>query len=147
MVADMELVRSVADADHYMVVITARAGGGSQASVVTGGVMAHPLDGQPVVAFVARGHTVKLARLRSDPRLTAVFRSGPQWVTVEGRGELIGPDDQLAGFDPSGVPQLLREVFTAAGGRHDNWDEYDRAMAEDRRTAVFVRPHRIYTRG
>jgi hypothetical protein len=35
-------------------------------------------------------------------------------------------------------------VFTAAGGVHDDWEEYDRVMAEQRRTAVLVTPHRVY---
>ena len=40
---------------------------------------------------------------------------------------------------------LLREMFTAAGGTHDDWDTYDRTMAEDRRAAVLITPRRIYT--
>jgi hypothetical protein len=40
---------------------------------------------------------------------------------------------------------LLRDVFTAAGGKHDDWAEYDRVMAEERRTVVFVSPVRIYS--
>jgi hypothetical protein len=38
-------------------------------------------------------------------------------------------------------------VFTAAGGRHDDWDEYDRVMAEQRRAVVLVEPVRIYSNG
>jgi hypothetical protein len=38
-------------------------------------------------------------------------------------------------------------VFTAAGGTHDDWAEYDRAMAAERRTAVFVEPARISGNG
>jgi hypothetical protein len=41
------------------------------------------------------------------------------------------------------VPQLLRDVFAAAGGTHDDWDEYDRVMAAEGRTAVLVAPDRI----
>ncbi|MDT4921585.1 MAG: hypothetical protein QOI15_2487, partial [Pseudonocardiales bacterium] len=37
-----------------------------------------------------------------------------------------------------------REVFEAAGGAHDDWDEYDRVMRTDRRAAVLVTPTRIY---
>jgi hypothetical protein len=33
----------------------------------------------------------------------------------------------------------------AAGGSHHDWDSYDRTMAEQRRTAVLVRPSRIYS--
>jgi hypothetical protein len=51
---------------------------------------------------------------------------------------LAGPDDELPGLESVQVPQLLRDVFTAAGGTHDDWDEYDRTMAAERRTAVLV---------
>jgi hypothetical protein len=42
---------------------------------------------------------------------------------------------------------LLREIFTAAGGTHDDWDTYDRVMAEERRVAVLVTPERVYGSG
>ena len=143
---DVELVRRLAAADHgWAVVATARRDGSIQASIVTAGVMDHPLSGQPMVAFVARGGTVKLANLRRAPRATVVFRAGREWVTVEGRVWLIGPDDALAGFEPGRVPQLLRDIFTAAGGTHDDWATYDRVMAEERRAGVFVQLDRVYT--
>jgi hypothetical protein len=34
---------------------------------------------------------------------------------------------------------VIRAVFKAAGGAHDDWDEFDRVMTADRRCAVFVR--------
>ena len=50
---------------------------------------------------------------------------------------------------PASWPQLLepglREIFTAAGGTHDDWDTYDRVMREERRTAVVVTPSRVYS--
>jgi PPOX class probable F420-dependent enzyme len=142
----MDTVRAVAKADAHAVVVTARPTGGMQASIVTGGVMNHPVTAQPVVAFVVHGGTVKLKHLRQSNVVTVAFKAGGKWATVEGRADLIGPDDRFDGFDPSGVPQLLRDVFLAAGGTHDNWPEYDRVMAEDRRAAVLVRPERIYGR-
>ena len=39
---------------------------------------------------------------------------------------------------------LLRDIYTAAGGTHDDWDEYDRVMADERRVAVLVTPERTY---
>jgi hypothetical protein len=60
---------------------------------------------------------------------------------------IAGPDDPLAGVDASDVPALLRTVFRAAGGTHDDWDEYDRVMAAERRAAVFVRAERILANG
>lgn len=41
---------------------------------------------------------------------------------------------------------LLREVYQSAGGDHDDYDEYDRAMVEDRRACMFVVPSRILGR-
>ena len=65
-------------------------------SVVNAGVLAHPLTGEPVVAFVARGATAKLVNLRAHPRATLVFRAGWEWIAVRGPVELAGPDDPLA---------------------------------------------------
>ncbi|WP_306215082.1 pyridoxamine 5'-phosphate oxidase family protein [Actinoplanes sp. RD1] len=72
------------------------------------------------------------------------FRAGWRWATVEGRAELAGPDDPGAGLDAEGLRLLLREIFTAAGGTHDDWDEYDRVMREQRRTAVLITADRVY---
>ncbi len=58
---------------------------------------------------------------------------------------MIGPDDAHPEVDPERLRLLLREVFVAAGGSHDNWAEYDRVMAEQRRTIVFVTPTRVYS--
>jgi hypothetical protein len=46
-------------------------------------------------------------------------------------------------MDADAVRVLLRDIYTAAGGVHDDWDEYDRVMLEDQRVAVLVSPQRI----
>jgi PPOX class probable F420-dependent enzyme len=122
---------------------TTRADGSVQASVLNAGVMPDPLGGGDVVACVVRGGTAKVANLRRRPRATVVFRAGWEWVAVEGATVIIGPDDPVAGFPSERLPGLLRDVFTAAGGTHDNWDEYDRVMADERRAAVLVKPERV----
>jgi hypothetical protein len=58
---------------------------------------------------------------------------------------LIGPDDVHPEIGAEQLRLLLREVFKAAGGTHDDWDGYDRAMAEQRRTVVLVDPSRVYS--
>jgi hypothetical protein len=100
--------------------------------------------GGPVVGFTTRGTSAKLVNLRARPRATIVVRAGWEWVAVEGLTEIVGPDDPLPGFDPAGLPELLREVFRAAGGTHDDWPTYDRVMAEERRAAVLISPERVY---
>ena len=127
-----------------VVVATTRADGTVQASVVNAGVMDHPVRGDRVVALVTYG-AAKLRNLRARPRLTVTFRAGWEWATVEGPAELIGPDDPHPAIDAEALRVLLRDVFVAAGGTHDDWEEYDRVMAAQRRTVVFVDPERVYS--
>jgi PPOX class probable F420-dependent enzyme len=131
--------------DGFLAVVsTLRSDATIQCSVVNAGVLVHPVDDAEVVGFVTYGR-MKLANLRTRPQLSITFRAGWRWVTVEGRAELIGPDDPGSGLDAEGRRLLLREVFAAAGGVHDDWESYDRTMAEQRRTAVLTRPSRIYS--
>lgn len=131
--------------DHGLVVIsTTRADGSVQSSVVNAGVMTHPTTGDRAVALVAAGGSAKLAHLRRDPRTTIVLRAGWEWVGVEGTAEIVGPDDEFPGVDADARRVLLRDVFTAAGGSHDDWDDYDRTMVTERRAAVLITPTRIY---
>jgi PPOX class probable F420-dependent enzyme len=129
------------------VVSTLRGDTTVQASVVNAGVLDHPLTGERVVGFVAAGGSRKLANMRARPRATVVARAGFQWVAAEGATTLAGPDDPLARIDAERLRLLLRETFVAAGGSHDDWDTYDRVMADERRTVVLVTPDRIYSNG
>lgn len=145
MAPSLDDVRALGGADHWLaVLVTQRPAGRPSTSVVNAGVVAHPVTGEPVVAFVARGATAKLANLRSDPHATLVFRAGWEWVAVHGQAELAGPDDPLPGLDPAdGLRVLLRDIYTAAGGAHPDLDGYDAAMAAEHRIAVLVRPDRF----
>jgi PPOX class probable F420-dependent enzyme len=145
MVSDLSTFANFVPEDHGLVVVsTARTDGTIQSSVVNAGVLDHPVTGRPVVAFVAAGTARRLANLRARPHTTIVIRAGWRWTAVEGSVELAGPDDPLPGVDAERLRRLLREVFTAAGGSHDNWDEYDRVMAAERRVAVLVTATRTY---
>lgn len=124
---------------------TLRAEGTVQSSVVNAGVLRHPLRDEQVVGLVALGGSRKLRHLRTEPRATIVARAGWRWATVEGEAEIIGPDDPHPDLDGEAVRLLLRDIFRAAGGTHDDWDTYDRVMAEERRAAVLITPRRLYT--
>src|ERR1700761_9618771 len=95
------------------VVSTLRANGTIQASLVNTGIITYGGAPGPALAFVTYGK-VKLANLRARPQVTATFRAGGQWATVEGRAVLAGPDDPQPGVDAEALRQLLREIFTAA---------------------------------
>ena len=129
------------------VVSTVRADATVQASLVNVGLLPHPATGEPVLGFTTYGK-VKLANLRARPQIAVTFRNGWQWATAEGRAELAGPDDAQPWLkDADQLRLLLREVFTAAGGTHDDWDEYDRVMAKERRAVVLIAPTRVYSNG
>ena len=143
--ASIDDVRTLISLDHGLAsVSTVRPDGSLQSTVVNAGVVPHPVSGRPVAAFVARGGTRKLDHLRHDPRTTLLWRAGWAWATVEGAAELAGPDDPLAGVDDERLRLLLREIYEAAGGVHDDLPEYDRVVAAERRVAVLVTPSRIY---
>ena len=143
--ATLDDVQRIGAGDHHLAVVaTARADGSVQASLVNAGVIDHPVTGAPVVAFVNHGAR-KRANLLERPRATLTFRDGWAWVTVEGPVQLAGPDDPLPGVDAERLRVLLRDIFTAAGGTHDDWDTYDRVMRSERRHAVLVDPERVYS--
>lgn len=143
---DLARFAELVSLDHGLsVIVTLRADHSPHTSVVNAGVLSHPLTGDRAVAFVTAGGTRKLAHLRADPTIVVVVRAGWQWTAVEGRAQLIGPDDHHPEVDDEGLRLLLRDIFSAAGGTHDDWDTYDRVMREERRTAVLVAPTRIYS--
>lgn len=129
---------ALARADNGLAVVsTLRAAGTIQSSVVNVGLLRHPDSEGQFLGFVTYGK-VKLDNLRARPQVTITFRDGWQWATVEGVAEIVGED-------ADNVRQLRRDVFAAAGGTHEDWDEYDRVMAEQHRVVVLVRIDRVYS--
>jgi PPOX class probable F420-dependent enzyme len=144
-VANLSAFAELVPLDNGLSVLsTLRSDGTIVASVVDAGVLEHPLKGEEVVGFVARGLR-KLVHLRADPRTTIVVRAGWQWAAVEGDADIIGPDDPHPEVDDDGLRILLRNVFAAAGGTHEDLEEYDRVVHDERSAAVLIVPHRTYT--
>jgi PPOX class probable F420-dependent enzyme len=131
--------------DKFLAVVsTARADGTIQSSVVNAGLLPDPESGQDVIGFVTYGKA-KLANLRARPQVTVTFRAGWQWAAIEGTARIIGPDDAGSGAGADSLRLLRRQVFSAAGGTHEDWDEYDRVMDRERRAVVLVTPARVYS--
>ena len=129
------------------VVVTERPDSRAQASVVNAGTVAHPVTGELSIGFVVQGATRrKLANLRARPVATVVFRSGWEWVTIEGDVDLIGPHDELTGLDAKLVPRIFHDIYSVAiGGSPDDWAARDGAIEREGHTAVLVRPVRVYS--
>jgi PPOX class probable F420-dependent enzyme len=137
---DLEAVRHIVRKDSGLAsVAVVRADGTPHSSLVNAGVLDHPTNGEPVVGYVTYGQ-VKLRNLRARPATSVLWRAGWRWAAVDGTAELIGPGD----VDAETLRLLLRAVFEAAGGTHDDWDTYDRVMREEGRVAVLVTPVRVY---
>jgi hypothetical protein len=143
-VADLNDVRQKLGEEHGLAVVsTVQADGRVLSSVVNCGVIDHPATGEACLSFVSAGIASRLAHIRRGSEMTVTVRRGWNWVGVTGPAEIIGLDDERDGFSQADLPNLLQNIFRAAGGQHDDWAEFDRVMAAERRAAVFVSPARI----
>ncbi len=137
----------LAEESGLAVISTAQADRRVLSSVTNCGVINHPVTGEVRVAFVSMAGAARLGHIRRGAPVTVTIRRGWKWLSVTGEAELIGPEQRPAGLDDEALRLLLREVFHAAGGTHDDLDEYDRAMVEEGRVAVLVAPERILGNG
>lgn len=125
------------------VISTTQADGRVLSSVANCGVVDHPITGAPSVALVSAAGAARLGHIRRGSEVTIAIRRGWTWVAITGPADIIGPDELPEGFDANDLRLLLRDIFQAAGGTHDDYDEYDRVLAAERRAAVLVTPSRI----
>ena len=132
-----EIVKKFVSENHRAVLTTFRRNGAAQMSIVTTGAYS---DG---AAFTTTEDRAKLANLKRDPRCSLLVSHESWWgyVVLEGRARVMAPDNT----DAEELRQALRDVYRAASGEeHPDWDEYDRAMVDDRRAAVVVVPEHVY---
>ena len=119
------------------VIATFGKSGAAQMTVVTHGLY----RGAP--AFTSAGGLVKVRNLARDPRCSYLVMSpnGRSYVTIEGHAEVYGPDVT----DPEVLRLALRDIYRAAARKeHPDWDDYDRAMAEQQRRGIVVIAERVY---
>ena len=116
---------------HHMVLLTRRSDGAPQASPVTGGV---DDDGRIVIStYPERAKTIN-ARRRPDVSVLVLsddFEGA--WVQVDGHCEVLDV--------PESVEPLV-EYFRNIAGEHSDWDEYRRAMIEQRKSLLRITPTR-----
>jgi len=130
-------VRKFVGENHRAVLTTFRRNGSAQMSIVTTGAYR---DG---VAFTTTSDRAKLANLKRNPRCSLLVSHESWWgyVVLEGRARIMSSDNTEAGE----LSEALRDVYSAAtGAEHPDWDEYDQAMRDDRRSAVIVVPEHVY---
>ena len=124
-------------------VSTTQADGRVLSSVVNCGMIKHPLTGDTCVAFVSGSKAARLKHIDRGSQVTISARRGWVWSSATGPADLIRPEKRPESIDAEQMRLLLREVFHAAGGVHDDLEEYDRAMAQEERVVVCITPKRI----
>jgi PPOX class probable F420-dependent enzyme len=116
----------VAD-NHRAVMITRRSAGGLQTSPVTVGI-----DGDGKVVISSREPAYKVRNLRRRPAATlCVFTDnffGP-WIQIEGAAEIIPLPQAMDG---------LIDYYRRIAGEHPDWEDYRRAMVDQRRVLIRV---------
>lgn len=110
-----------------LLLVTTRGDGRPQASPVVGALAD---DGHLLVSSYPT--RAKVANLRKRPDCAVVVLSddfdGP-WVQLYGRAEVVDGEP--------GVERLV-DYYRAAGGEHDDWDEYRQAMHDRGKVAIDV---------
>ena len=132
-----EKVRTFTAQTHRGVITTFRRNGAAQMSIISCGPLR---DG---VAFTVTEERAKLRNLRRDPRCSLMVSNESWWgfVVLEGHAEILSADNT----DAEEFRSALRDTYrTASGEEHPNWDEYDQAMRDDRRSVVIVVADHIY---
>ena len=130
-------VKEFATETHRGVLTTFRRNGAAQMSIISCGPFR---DG---VAFTVTEERSKLWNVRRDARCSLLISRESWWgfVVLEGQAQVLSADNT----DADELRLALRDVFrTASGEEHSNWEEYDQAMRDDRRSVIIVVPDHIY---
>jgi PPOX class probable F420-dependent enzyme len=118
------------------IVITLKADGRPQSSNVI-----YHADEQRVRVSVTSTRA-KYHNLVRDPRVSLHASSDDFWsyVVVEGEAELT---PVAAAPDDATVEELV-DLYRAMAGDHPDWDDYRRAMVDDERVVLTLRPTHAY---
>jgi len=133
----LDKVKEIVAINHQAVFTTFRRSGAAQMSIVTVGVLDNG------VAFTISPGSAKLANLRRKPRCSLMVSRSDwrEYAVLEGSAQVLSPDATPA----EDLRLTLREVYRAGSGKeHPDWEEFDRAVQQDRRSAIIVVPEHIY---
>jgi PPOX class probable F420-dependent enzyme len=112
---------------HRALLVTRRGDGRLQTSPIMCGI-----DDQGRVIVSVTQDRAKTRNLRRDPRATLCVMSDDfygAWVQVDGTAEIVDLPEAM-----DGLIALYRQV----AGEHPDWDDFRRAMVEDRRCLLRV---------
>jgi PPOX class probable F420-dependent enzyme len=123
---DIDEARSFLREHHRGVLATRRASGGPQMSPIMVGV-----DGDGLVAISTRETARKVRNIRRDPRVSLCVLSDDfwKWIQVDGTATVVSLPDAM---------EPLVAHYRSLAGEHPDWDDYRRAMHDERRVIVRI---------
>ena len=134
---DTDALRSLIRDRHQGVLVTLKRDGRPQLSNIS-----YVVGDDDVIRISVTEGRAKTANLRRDPRASLHVARDDfyAYAVAEGTATLTpvasAPDDDT-------VDQLV-EYYRQVAGEHDDWDEYRRAMVEDRRLLVHLPIEHLY---
>ncbi len=134
---ELDAALAFARAHRQGVLVTLRANGRPQLSNIVYAVDDHGLVRISITADRAKYHNL----VRTPWAALHVTQDDFYgYAVLEGPAE-VAPVAQAR--DDATVEELV-ELYRSLGGTHDDWDDYRRAMVDDRRTVVRLRPDHAY---
>ena len=123
---DLDQARAFMAENHRAVLCTFRTDGRPQMSPV---LVALDGEGRPMIS--TRDPAYKVRNVRRDPRVSVCVLSDDfwKWIQVDGTATVIPLPEAM---------DLLVEHYRSAAGEHPDWDEYRRAMEDQRRVILRI---------
>lgn len=119
------------------VLLTLKADGRPQASNIM-----YAVGDDGVIRISATADRAKSANARRDPRVSLHVTAEDFWsyVVIDGDADVT---PTAASPDDATVEELV-ELYRSLQGEHENWDDYRRAMVDDRRLVIRIHPTHAY---
>jgi PPOX class probable F420-dependent enzyme len=121
---DLDEARAFLREHHRGVLATVRKGGRPQLSPVSVGV-----DNKGRAVVSTRENAYKVRNARRDPRVSVCVTSEDyrKWIQIDGTATIVSLPDAM---------EPLVEYYRNVAGEHPDWDDYRRAMEEQRRVLL-----------
>lgn len=119
------------DGKHRWVLATTRSDGRPQLSLVSGGLTA-----AGVLAISTYPDRAKARNVRRNPAVSILVMGDEfdsAWIQIDGDAEVVDMPD---------AADELVEYYRSISGEHPDWSEYRRAMVEQGKSVILVRPTR-----
>ncbi len=102
----------------------------------------YSIDGDDAIEISVTGDRAKTANLRRDPRASLHVTSDDfrAYCVIEADATMT---DEAAAPDDATVDALV-EWYRAMSGEHPDWDDYRRAMVDERRLLLTLSPTHAY---